>query len=97
MKLKLLSMHKIENVPDHVLEEMHEFSYNLTQSILPVVNSVSPNVALSGLMWVHAVMIKHLVTEDPDELRKAAEFSCRMLLSNMEILISKFSDKEKSE
>ncbi len=87
VKLKALSMHNVENVPDHVLQEMQEFSVKLTMATVPHIESVSPNVALAGLNWMVPCMIKHLVTNDPEELRKAAKMSCIMLLKNMETLI----------
>lgn len=88
-KLKALSMHKIENVPDHILEEMQEFATKLVLHVMPLINEASPNVALAALNWMVPLMIKHLVTENPEELRKAAKMSCCMLLNNMETLIEK--------
>ena len=92
MKLKALSMHKIENMPDHILQEMQDFAMKLTLANQPLIESVSPNIALAGLNWMLAVMVKHLVTEDPEELRKAAKMSCSMLLNNMEILIEQIKE-----
>jgi hypothetical protein len=94
VKLKMLSMHKVENVPDHVLQEMQEFATNLTMSIQPIIESVSPNIALCGLNWMCAVMLKHLITNNPEELRKAAKMSCSMILNNMEILIAQMENED---
>lgn len=94
MKLKTLSMHKIENVPDHVLQEMQDFAIKLTVAVKPYIDSVSPNIALAGLNWMVPVIIKLLVTENPDELRKAIKISCSMLLNNMELLIKQIGDKK---
>ncbi len=87
MKLKALSMHKLENVPDHLIEEMREFAEKLGKHNIRLVEGVSPNIALAGLNWMLAAMVKHLVTNDPEELRNAAKFCCHMMLKNMEILI----------
>jgi hypothetical protein len=87
VKLKMLSLHNVEDVPDHILQEMQDFAAKLTIAVRPFVDSASPNVALAGLNWMLPVMLKHLVSNDPNELRKAARYSCKMLLSNMEILI----------
>lgn len=93
-KLKLLSMHKLDDVPDHIIEEMKHFSVNLSLAMIPCIDSVSPNIALSGISWTHCAMIKRLVTEDPEELRKAVRFSCKMLLENMEILIDQMQKED---
>jgi hypothetical protein len=98
LKLKSLSFHKVENVPDHVLQEMQEFAAKLTIHNVPLIESVSPNVALAALNWMIPVMIKHLVTNNEEELRKAAKMSCAMLLNNMEILIKQMQEEgEKNE
>lgn len=93
MKLKMLSMHKIDNLPDHVLQEMQDFATKLTLINKPHIENVSPNIALAGLNWMTAVMVKYLVTENPDELRKAAKMSALMIINNMEILISEMEKR----
>lgn len=93
VKLKMLSMHNVENVPDHLLQEMQEFAVKLSMEMIPIIDSVHPNIALAGLNWAQAGMLKHLITNNPDELRKAAKMSCIMLLKNMEILIEQLQEK----
>ena len=34
-----------------------------------------------------AAMLKQLISDNPEELRKAVKFSCEMLIGNMEMLI----------
>jgi hypothetical protein len=92
-KLRLLSMSRLEDVPDHVIEEMKDFSIRLAMDMKLHVDTVSPNIALSSLNWAHCVMIKYLVSNDPEELRKAVEFSCAMLIENMELLIKNRIEK----
>jgi len=86
-KLKMLSMHKIENVPDHIIQQMQEFSKKLVIHNISIVQSVDPNIALAGLNWMLAAMLKQLISDNPEELRKAVKFSCEMLIGNMEMLI----------
>jgi len=81
-------MHKIENVPDHILQEMQNFSIDLAKVVLPMVQSVPPNIALCGLNWMMAAMLEYLVSEEPEELKKAAEQSCIMLLGNVDMIIN---------
>ena len=87
VKLKLLSLHDTENIPDHLIHEMEEFSIKLLKHNMDLINSVQSNIALAGVGWMLPCLLKHLVTENAEELRKAAKFSCCMLLNNMEILI----------
>lgn len=87
MKLKLLSLHKTDDIPDHILQEMETLSRKMLIAVMPLVDSASPNISLSAINWLLPVIIKHLVTNNHEELRKAAKFSCQMLLANMEILI----------
>ncbi len=94
VKLKMLSMHHIEDVPDHVVHEMQEFALKLTMIVKPHIEEVSPNIAMAALNWMLPCMLKHLITNDPDELRKAAKMSCIMLLKNMDILIEQMENKE---
>jgi len=96
-KLKLLSMHNIKNVPDHLIHEMQDFSIRLTQMMHLYIETVQPNIALAALNWAQACMLKYLVTNDPEELRKAAKMSCSILLNNMEILIKQMEDEEKND
>lgn len=97
VRLKLLTMHKIDDVPDHILEEMQQFAVKLTLANKPLIENTSPNIALAGLNWMTCVMIKHLVAENPGELRKAAKMSCQMLLNNMEILIDQMESEKKEQ
>lgn len=89
-------MHKTENVPDHLLQEMQEFAVKLTMKTIPYINEVSPNIALASLNWMVPCILKHLVTNNAEELRKAVEMSCIMLLKNMEILIDEM-EKENEQ
>lgn len=87
VKLKLISTHKIKDIPDHVLQTIAEFTLRLSKHTMPLIDSVDPNIALAGINWLLPLVIKHLVTNNPEELNKAVFYSCEMLGQNMEILI----------
>ncbi len=93
-KLKLLSQHKIENTPDHILEEITRSCTDLVIKMLPIIESMPPNIALNAIQWANAALIKHLVTNNPEELRKAAEWAAVELINNVEKLILQDSQKE---
>ena len=88
-------MKNIENIPEDVIEEIEKLTQDLIFSMVPLIESVSPNIALNGLNWMVPVMLKHLVTNNPEELRKAAKMNCLMILKNMEMLIEEM-EKDKS-
>lgn len=90
-KLKLLSRHKIEKVPDHIIEEMIRASADLVVKMIPLIDSMPPNIALNAIQWTNAVLIKHLVTNNPEELRNAAKWAAVELIKNVEKLISEDS------
>lgn len=84
----------MDEIPDHLLQEMQDFAIKLTLAMKSYIEEVEPNIALSGLNWSQACLIKHLVKNDPEELRKAARMSCSMLLHNMETLIKQMEKEE---
>lgn len=86
-KIKPLSMHKIEDVPDHLLQEIIDYSEKLVSHMAPLIDSTHPNIALNAIQWANAVFIKHLITNNPEELRKAAKWAAVELLKNVEKLI----------
>ena len=94
VKLRTLNLHKLEDVPDHVIETMKDFTLKLSKHTMPVIDSVDPNVALAGINWFLPIVIKRIVTNNPEELRKAVFYSCKMLMKNMDVLIEEI-EKEK--
>lgn len=83
----MLSFHKLDQIPDHVVQEMEDFTVKLCSSMQSCIDTVEPNIALCGLNWSFACMIKYLVKNDPEELRKAVKMCSTALLNNMEALI----------
>lgn len=96
-KLKLLSRHKVENVPDHILEEITNSSASLVMRMIPTIDNMPPNIALNAIQWASAVFIKHLVTNNPEELRKAATWAAVELVKNVEKLIEELERDAKSD
>jgi len=45
-----------------------------------------PNIALGALNFSHAAFIRELVSEDPEELKKASEAAAVALIKNVEYL-----------
>lgn len=85
-KLKYIAAHKVENVPDHILEEMQILARKMGDVLRPLVETSEPNIALGALNWVHAGIIKRLVSDDPEEIDKAAKITAISLMKNIEML-----------
>lgn len=84
MNLKDFSIHNIKDVPDHVVQEIRNLALSMTYALLPLVLKSDPNVSLSALNFVHAVMLHRLVVNDPEELDNAARCAALALVKNVE-------------
>ena len=84
-KLKYIAAHKVENVPDHILEEMQILAMKIGEALGPLIEESEPNIALGALNWVHASLIKRLVSDDPEEIDKAAKITAVSLMKNIKI------------
>lgn len=85
-KLKYIAAHKVENVPDHILQEMQVLAMKMGEVLHSWIDESEPNIALGALNWVHARVLKRLVSNDPEEIDKAARLTAVSLIKNIEIL-----------
>jgi hypothetical protein len=88
MRLKHISLHKPKDIPDHVLEEIKDVAIEMGKLIHPILHTKHPNLCLAAFAWLHAVTIRELVSDDPEQVRKCAVLECKALLSNIEFLLS---------
>ncbi|HMG13870.1 MAG TPA: hypothetical protein VK590_00415, partial [Saprospiraceae bacterium] len=61
MKLKSIEIHKIENVPDHIIQDVHNCATEIGEAIFDICIKYPPNIALGALNWAHSAMTNHLV------------------------------------
>ena len=92
-KLKLLSQHNLKDVPDHIIEEIQKACFEIILKMRPLIKSMSPNIALNAIQWANAFFIKELVTENTEELRKAAKWASIELIKNVETIIEEMKKK----
>lgn len=85
-KLKYISTAKTEDLPDYIIQEIHDLCEKLGETIAPLLFKVNPNVSLAAFNWIHAVVIKQLISNDPQEVDKAVKLTCLSLTKNIEIL-----------
>jgi hypothetical protein len=80
-KLKLLKAHDMKSVDPEIIEQIRNLSQDISIAICPLLHGVDANVILASFSWVHAAMIKRFVSDDDEELDKAA-FSYASCLIN---------------
>ena len=87
VKLKHLALHKKNKVPDHLIHEMQELTEKIIEVLHPVIGNSSPNIVLGAMSWVNAGLLKLLVVDDEEEVRKAAKLYTQAYLGDVEQLI----------
>lgn len=88
VKLKNLKAHDLKDIDPEIIKEIEDLSREITTSLSPICMGHAPNVILAALGWVHAVVIKKLISYDPEELDKAA----RMYAANLILDIERIKD-----
>jgi hypothetical protein len=86
MRLKNVQAYPIKNVPDHITHECFEVGRAMGKLLLETFKDKDPNMFLGGLTFAYAAIIKQLVSDDPEELKKAAILYAKGLIENIELL-----------
>ena len=86
VKLKHIKMHDTKDVPDHLIHEITSLANELGISFAAITRHKDANVVLSALNFLHAAIIKELISDNPEELQKAGEVEAITLLKNVEFL-----------
>jgi hypothetical protein len=82
MKLKHLSMHNIENVPKETLKKMEDAAIEMIEILLPFIKHTEPNILMSSICFVHASILKHIISDKDGEFEKAAKLNALSLIEN---------------
>jgi len=86
MKLKNVQAYPIDGVPDHITHECVEVGAAMGKLLLETFKDKDPNMFLGGLTFAYAAMIKYLISDDPEQLKKAAILYAKGLVKNIELL-----------
>lgn len=86
VKLTQLKAYDLKDVDPRIIKEIENLSSEITHAISPVCAGHDSNVVLAALGWVHAVIIKQLISDDPEELEKAAICYATCLMNDIERL-----------
>lgn len=83
VKIRLLNIYKTEDIPDHVIEELKAHIMNIFTAITPITEGVSSNLNISAMNHVMAMMVKIYISEDPEEIKRAARNLAYGFLGNV--------------
>lgn len=95
MKLKNVQAYPIKDVPDHLTQECGELGKILMKTIEPFIREKQPNIILGAFTFLHASILKVLISDDPKELELAVKMAAIGLIKNMDFLIE--IDKKNAE
>lgn len=87
VRLKNFQAYQTNQVPDHVLEEIHILGTKMAMAFQPIIEDTSGNIVLASLNFLMASAIKHYVADDPEQIRKAALTYANALIRNIEMLV----------
>lgn len=87
MRLRNVQAYPIKDVPDHLTFECQELGKLLMITLQPTLKEKAPHIVLGALTFLHAAIIKSLVSDDPEEVKKAAQITAFALLKNIDFLI----------
>jgi hypothetical protein len=86
MKLTNVQAYPIENVPDHLTHECSQIGIEMGKMLMEKFKDKSPNVFLGGMGFAYAAMIKNFISDDPEQLKKAAALYALGIIKNVELL-----------
>ena len=89
-KLIMLQAVEKKDISRELLDKIAELAVKLVGSFREITQDVPPNIALSVLNEATACIIKMLVSDDPEELRKAVKLVNKKLTDDMEVLIKAY-------
>lgn len=86
MKLKNIQAYPIKDVPDHLTHECSLLGQALIIEVKNLFESKNPNIVLGAISFFQAAIIKELVSDKPEEQKKAAKMAAIALIKNVYFL-----------
>ena len=83
VKLRHLAMHKMENVPDAIQQEVQELALEIGKRLYDLFEEKSPNIVLAALNFNHAASVFTCLVETEEEIKKGAELTAVALYKNI--------------
>lgn len=85
VKLKDVQMHRIETVPEHILQEMTELAGILLTEWQEMSRDTQSNISMGAWNFAHAVLLVEYL--DEQFVHKGAKMSALSLIKNVEMLM----------
>ena len=96
MKMHNVQAYPIPNVPDHLTHKCAVLAMEMSLLILDKYGKKDPNIFLGAVTFLHASVIKHVIADKREELKKCAELCAIGLLKNVDFLID-LMEKEQNK
>lgn len=93
MKLKMVYPVNVSEVPDHIIEEVNALSSKMADALKPIIDFKNPNLTLSAFNFLHAGLIRMLISETKEDLQNAANHCASSLIKNVDVLIQVMESK----
>lgn len=87
MKLKNVQIYPIKDVPEELTQRCIELSKKLSAVIFKECEYYDPNIILGALSFCHASTLKHLISDDKEQIEMAAKLAAVGLIKNVNFLI----------
>jgi len=94
VKMKNVQAYHTDRVPDHVQEEIHVLGTKMAIAFQPLVEDKNGNIVLAALNFLMASAVKHYVSDEPEQIRKAAFTHSLALIKNIEMLVDMKIEQE---
>ncbi len=96
IRLRTFTSFKENEVPDHLLQEVWNMEKELIKAMQPILDKSHPNIILSAMNKILALMIKRFVAENAEEQTDAVLIMASNLIKNVEYFcnIKIFEKKE---
>ncbi len=95
MKMHSVQAYPIEGVPDHLTHECAMLACEMCKTIIDKYGHNNPNIFLGAVTFLHASVIKHVISDKRDELEKTARLCAVGLIKNVDFLIKLMEEQEK--
>lgn len=74
----------MKDVPDEVIAEIKQLCVDMAMVIHPITIKCEPNIVLAAMSWLHGSYIINLISDNPEELKKATLLYAELLINDIE-------------
>lgn len=86
VKLRNFQAYKTEDTPDFIMQEIEDLTKDMAEKLKHFIEKRSGNIVLAAMNFLMAGSIKYYVSEDPEQIRKAAQNYAIALIKNVQMV-----------